>query len=226
MDVDFSMDEAGITVFFGRSGAGKTTLVNMIAGLVSPDEGIISYRGKIFFDSFEKISIPPERRGLGYVFQQHRLFTHMSVRNNLLFASRFCGREVQQGFYERVTELLGIEQLLGRKPATLSGGESQRVAIGRALLACRSFLLMDEPLSSLDPLRKEDLLGYILSIPKKLNIPVIYVTHSVEELSSLADSVLVIDEGRAAPLCSAEEFLSDRGEGALSLRGCGQGPRS
>ena len=209
MNVDFSMDEAGITVFFGKSGAGKTTLVNMIAGLVSPDEGVISCRGRAFFDSHGGVDVPPERRGLGYVFQQHRLFTHMSVRSNLLFASRFCGRPVESGFYERVTELLGIAHLLGRRPATLSGGESQRVAIGRALLACRSFLLMDEPLSSLDPLRKEDLLGYIRSIPKELNIPVIYVTHSIDELSFLADSVLVIDDGRTKQLCSAEEFLKD-----------------
>ena len=124
----------------------------------------------------------------------------MSAKSNLLFASRFCGRPVGDDFYRKVVDLLGIGHLLDRRPNTLSGGESQRVAIGRALLACKSFLLMDEPLSSLDSGRKEDLLGYIASIPQKLGVPIIYVTHSIEELSFLADHVLVIEAGRSETL--------------------------
>ncbi|MDR1944236.1 MAG: ATP-binding cassette domain-containing protein [Synergistaceae bacterium] len=202
MDMDFSLDPTGITVFFGKSGAGKTTLVNMIAGLVRPDQGVISCGGREFFSSGRKFSLPPEKRGLGYVFQQCRLFPHLSVRNNILFGPRFCGRRFDESFFQKVVEVLGVGSLLERRPNSLSGGESQRVAIGRALLSCESFLLMDEPLSSLDIERKEDLIEYIASIPQNFGIPVIYVTHSKEELSRLADRVLLISGGRAESILS------------------------
>jgi molybdate transport system ATP-binding protein len=199
VEVDISIEQSGITALFGKSGAGKTTFVNMIAGLVRPDMGFISCGGKVFFDSDRNISLPPERRGLGYVFQQHRLFSHMSVRNNLMFGSRFCGRPFDSARFEKVVEVLGIGNLMSRRPNSLSGGESQRVAIGRAILACTSILLMDEPLSSLDRERKEDLLGYIDDIPKNFGIPIIYVTHSHRELSRIADRVITISDGRVIP---------------------------
>ena len=206
MSMDFSLDPAGITVLFGKSGAGKTTLVKMIAGLVSPDEGFIDCYGKIFFDSSKKFSLPPEKRGLGYVFQEGRLFAHMSVKNNLLFGPRFCGRPYNPDLFAKVAELLGIEGLLSRKPGSLSAGEGQRVAIGRALLACTSFLLMDEPLSSLDEERKEDLTAYIASIPQNFGIPIIYVTHSKEEAARLADRVVFISGGRVERIQKGIDF--------------------
>lgn len=207
MDLDFSLKGTGIVVLFGRSGAGKTTLTGMIAGLVTPDEGRIACGGRVFFDSSAGIDLPPERRGLGCVFQQHRLFSHMSVRNNLLFAPRFCNRPYDGAFFDRVVELLGIGHLLPRRPNTLSGGEGQRVAIGRALLCHASLLLMDEPLSSLDNERKEDLAEYVASIPGRFGVPILYVTHSLGELSRLADTVLEIDGGRAAAPCARDAFL-------------------
>jgi molybdate transport system ATP-binding protein len=193
---DISIEQSGITVLLGKSGAGKTTLVNMIAGLVRPDRGFISCGGRVFFDSSENVSLPPESRGLGYVFQQHRLFPHMSVQNNLLFGPRFCGRPFDASRFEKAVEVLGIAHLLSRKPDSLSGGESQRVAIGRAILACSSILLMDEPLSSIDNERKEDLIEYVDGIPEKFGTPIIYVTHSHREASRLADRVIMMDGGR------------------------------
>jgi molybdate transport system ATP-binding protein len=198
MSMNFSLDQSGITVLFGRSGAGKTTLVNMIAGLVLPDEGFISCGRGVFFDSEKNFCLPPNRRGLGYVFQQSRLFSHLSVKNNLLFGPKFCGRPFDPDFFARAVDVLGIGHLLSRMPNYLSGGESQRVSIGRALLASVSFLLMDEPLSSLDDERKEDLIGYIASIPKNFDIPIMYVTHSTEEVASLADRVVYIQDGCVA----------------------------
>ena len=207
MNIDFSVDTAGITVLFGKSGAGKTTLLKMIAGLVSPDEGCINCCGKIFFDSARNFSLPPEKRGLGYVFQEGRLFTHMSVKNNLLFGPRFCDRPYNPDLFVKVVELLGIGGLLSRKPGSLSAGEGQRVAIGRALLACTSLLLMDEPLSSLDEERKEDLTEYIASIPQNFGIPILYVTHSKEEAARLADRIIVIRGGRIEKIQKGIDFL-------------------
>lgn len=216
LDADFQIPRSGVTVFWGKSGAGKTTLLNLIAGLIQPDEGHIACGGKTFFDSAAKdgrpfrFSLPAEQRGLGYVFQQHRLFPHLSVKKNLLFSSLFCGRSTDEGSLERVVTLLGIGGLLERKPNSLSGGESQRVAIGRALLASNSFLLMDEPLSSLDQERKEDILGYISGVSKHFTVPIIYVTHSLEELSSLADLVLEIRGGKTGVPVPKDVFLRER----------------
>jgi molybdate transport system ATP-binding protein len=161
-----------------------------------PDRGFISYGGTVFFDSDEGISLSPERRGIGYVFQQHRLFPHLSVSDNLRFGPKFCGRPRDEGKFDKVVDVLGIRHLLARRPNSLSGGEGQRAAIGRAVLASVSVLLMDEPLSSIDNERKEDLLGYIETIPQNFGTPVIYVTHSRRELSRLANEVIVMDDGR------------------------------
>ena len=198
ISVEMTLANPGTTVLFGKSGAGKTTLVNMIAGLVRPDSGFISCGGRVFFDSGANVELPPERRGLGYVFQQHRLFPHMSVRGNMLFGPKFCGRPCDKAKFDRAVEILGIGHLLSRRPNSLSGGESQRVAIGRAVLACTSLLLMDEPMSSIDKGRKEGLIGYIKAIPENFGIPVIYVTHSHEEMSRLADRVIVMNDGQIA----------------------------
>jgi molybdate transport system ATP-binding protein len=196
VSADIALEWPGITVLFGKSGAGKTTLINMIAGLIRPDSGFISCGDRIFFDSGNSIALPPERRGLGYVFQEHRLFPHMSVRNNMLFGPKFCGRACDRSKFDKAVEILGIGHLLSRHPGTLSGGESQRVAIGRAVLACTSLLLMDEPMASIDRERKEDLLGYVKKIPENFGVPIIYVTHSETELSYLADRVIVMNDGR------------------------------
>ena len=188
------LPETGITVFFGDSGAGKSTLMGVISGLVRPDEGHVSRDRCVFYDSANGIFVPPEKRNVGCVFQQHRLFSHMSVKNNLLFAMRFCGKSFDEETFEKVVTLLGISHLLKRRPNTLSGGESQRV---------------DEPMSSLDRGRKEEIFEYISMIPGQFGTPVIYVTHSAEELTALADTVLVVENGSAGALMGREEFMSN-----------------
>ncbi|MDR1085073.1 MAG: ATP-binding cassette domain-containing protein [Deltaproteobacteria bacterium] len=209
LEVDFELAEVGITVVFGPSGAGKTTFLNLLAGLERPDRGFIRYRDRVFYDSSLGLIIPPEKRNLSYVFQQPRLFSHFSVATNLLFSARFCGRKVAKDSFDRVVDILGLRPLLSRQPHTLSGGESQRVAIGRALLS-RSLqslplMLMDEPLSSLDRSRKTELLDYVVRIPGQFGVPIIYVTHSEDELLFLADQVLNINSGRST-LLSGTDF--------------------
>jgi molybdate transport system ATP-binding protein len=196
LTADFKLVEPGITVISGPSGAGKTTLLNLLAGLSRPDWGYIRGPEKVYFDSNQGICAPPEKRNISYVFQRSRLFSHFSVKNNLLFASRFGNRPLRPGSWEKVVSLLGLTALLGRRPHTLSGGEAQRVAIGRALLAEGDLLLMDEPLSSLDRERKTELLGYIAKIPERLGVPILYVTHAEEELLALAQRVLEVFQGQ------------------------------
>jgi molybdate transport system ATP-binding protein len=205
----FTLAEPGITVVFGPSGAGKTTLLNLLAGLSQPDWGFIRYQERTFFDAAKKLFVPPEKRRLSCVFQESRLFSHFSVRNNLLFPARFGGRPLEPGSFDRVVELLGLEGLLDRRTITLSGGEAQRVAIGRALLAKGQLLLMDEPLSSLDRERKTELLGYIAAIPQRFGTPTLYVTHAEDELERLADRVLTI-EGGQCHLLSRHEFFNSQ----------------
>ncbi len=190
VDAEFSSEVSGITVLAGPSGSGKTTIINMIAGLLTPDEGHIRINNRLLFDSERKINCPIEQRRCGYIFQDGRLFPHINVRRNLLYS-----RHSDHSMLKETVALLGIEQLLERMPAKLSGGEKQRVAIGRALIMRPNILLMDEPLASLDPERREELMTYIDRLPEQFGIPVFYVTHSIREILRLSDKLIHVEKG-------------------------------
>ncbi|WP_242125988.1 ATP-binding cassette domain-containing protein [Sphingobium sp. Sx8-8] len=180
--------QAGLVALFGPSGAGKTSILNMVAGIMTPDRGRIVVGGETLFDSETGVDIPPARRRAGYVFQDGRLFPHMRVRANLLY-----GRHAQAPMaLEAVLDVLGIGHLLDRWPATLSGGEAQRVAIGRALLSGPRFLLLDEPLSSLDPARRDEIMPVIERLKQELAMPILYVSHDRAEVERLADQVIAL----------------------------------
>jgi molybdate transport system ATP-binding protein len=176
----------GITLLWGPSGVGKTSVLNMIAGLMRPDQGHVSIDGQMLFDDSAAIDLPPHRRRIGYVFQDGRLFPHLRVRANLLYGHRLAAPENRWMSLQGVIDFLGIEHLLGRWPGTLSGGEAQRVAIGRALLSGARALLMDEPLASIDPARREGIMDVILRIRDELGLPIVYVTHNPAEADRLA----------------------------------------
>jgi molybdate transport system ATP-binding protein len=207
LDARFAAPAAGITALFGRSGAGKTTLVNMLAGLVRPDRGSIAVDGELLFSSERGVDLAPERRRLGYIFQEGRLFPHYSVRGNLTYGAP---RRAPPGAvrFDAVVALLGLETLLERRPGALSGGEKQRVAIGRALLAAPRLLLMDEPLASLDQPRKAEILPFVERLRDELKIPIIYVSHAMEEIVRLADTLVLLSEGRVAAVGLVEELTS------------------
>lgn len=178
----------GLTALFGASGAGKTSLLDAVAGLLRPGEGRISVGGTILFDSAARIDVQTRQRRCGYVFQDLRLFPHLPVRRNLEF-----GRRKDGGLdWDRTLELLGIAPLLDRMPATLSGGEAQRVAIGRALLSAPRFLLMDEPLASVDVARREEILCLVERIRDEMRLPILYVSHDRAEVERLAQTVVTI----------------------------------
>ena len=183
---------AGLTALFGPSGAGKTSALNMVAGLLRPDTGRIAVDGAVLFDSEAGIDLPPERRRAGYVFQDGRLFPHKRVRANLVYGERLAEPAHRWIGLDDVVAFLGIGHLLDRWPRTLSGGEAQRVAIGRALLSAPRFLLMDEPLSSLDAARREEIMGVIERIRDELNLPILYVSHDRGEVDRLATTVISI----------------------------------
>ena len=184
----------GITVLWGASGSGKTTLLQCLAGLLRPDAGRIACREAVWFDAERGVCLAPERRRLGYVFQDVRLFPHLSVRSNMLFGRRFRGPSGVS--FEDVVALLGLGRLLHRTPSDLSGGEKQRVAVGRALLACPELLLMDEPLTGLDQGKREEIMAYVKAIPERFGVPILYVTHSDAERRFLADRVLNLEDGK------------------------------
>jgi len=198
---------AGVTALFGRSGAGKTSVVQMIAGLMRPDRGRIAVGERVLFDSAQGIDLPVHRRRVGYVFQDARLFPHLSVRRNLLYAQTVARRRGQLKLAP-VCDLLGITDLLDRPPGALSGGETQRVAIGRALLSDPSILLMDEPLASLDGPRKGEILPFLDRLKDETGLPIVYVSHAMEEVIRLADTMVLIDEGRVAAQGPVEEVTS------------------
>ncbi|HKU69410.1 MAG TPA: molybdenum ABC transporter ATP-binding protein [Burkholderiales bacterium] len=206
MKMAFESD-ARVTALFGRSGAGKTSLVNLIAGLAKPDRGRIEISGQVLFDSATGVNVPAEARRVGYVFQEGRLFPHLTVRRNLLYGHDLVPAPERYMQFELIVKLLGLDDLLERRPGRLSGGEKQRVAIGRALLASPRVLLLDEPLASLDALRKAEILRYIELLHEELNIPMVYVSHAVEEVVRLADTVVVLAAGQVAAVGGVEEVM-------------------
>jgi molybdate transport system ATP-binding protein len=185
----------GVTALFGPSGSGKTTLVNIIGGLVRPQAGRVELAGEVLVDTATGRFVPPHRRRVGYVFQESRLFPHLSVRSNLLFGRRLVRAKDGIGF-DDVVGLLGIEPLLGRRPNGLSGGERQRVAIGRALLARPRLLLMDEPLAALDEARKAEILPFLERLRDAARVPIVYVSHALAEVGRLADRIVVLEAGQ------------------------------
>ena len=214
---DFVLDAAfdsgsGLTALFGRSGAGKTTLVIAIAGLLRPRRGHIAVDGEVLTDTERRIFVPARRRRVGYVFQEGRLFPHLTVRQNLLYGSWFAPpteRKTGGGGaeFDHVIDLLGIAALLQRRPTNLSGGEKQRVAIGRALLARPRLLVMDEPLASLDEARKTEILPYIERLRDEAGVPIVYVSHQVAEVTRLATTMVVLSEGRVAAIGPPEAIM-------------------
>lgn len=197
-----------LTAFFGQSGAGKTSLVNVIGGLIRPDRGRVAVDGTTLTDTAAGIFVPTHQRRVGYVFQEGRLFPHLTVRQNLLFGRWFRPPQERKIELETVLDLLGIGHLLHRRPGGLSGGEKQRVAIGRALLASPRLLLMDEPLAALDEERKAEILPFIERLRDQADIPIIYVSHSLAEVSRLANSIVVLRNGGMVASGDPAEVLS------------------
>lgn len=187
----------GVTALFGHSGSGKTTLLRAFAGLERGAQGRIAFNGEVWQDtSPSRVFLPPEQRAVGYVFQDARLFPHLTVEGNLAFAEQRASGRGEAIERKAVLARFGLEPLLARHPSTLSGGERQRVAIARALLTRPRLLLMDEPLSALDARRRSEILPYIARLPADFGVPVVYVTHAVDEVAYLADSMIVLSEGR------------------------------
>ena len=204
LEVDLQIPAKGITAIFGVSGAGKTSLINAISGLTQPQRGRIQLHDRLLFDAEQKIALPPEKRRIGYVFQDARLFPHYRVRGNLQYGMA----PKMKAQFDSLVSLLGLEALLPRFPLSLSGGEKQRVAIGRALLTAPDMLLLDEPLASLDLPRKRELMPYLQKLAKQVDIPMLYVSHSLEEILQLADNVLVLDSGKVKAFGPLERVWS------------------
>lgn len=196
LDVDVSLPGTGVTVLFGDSGSGKTTLLRCIAGLQKAPYGFLEINQQVWQNSSLNIFLPTHKRPLGYVFQEANLFPHLSVAGNLQFGLKRIGKRLDADHVQPILNLLGIEHLLNRRPDGLSGGERQRVAIARALVLNPELLLMDEPLASLDNKRKQEFLPFLVDLHSQLNIPVLYVTHSRQEVAQLADYLLLLKNGQ------------------------------
>jgi molybdate transport system ATP-binding protein len=211
---DFSIDAhfetaGGVTALYGPSGTGKTTLVNMIAGLIAPDCGQIRLDDLLLFDSSERIDVPAHRRRIGYVFQEGRLFPHLTVAANLDYGRRMSALPRDPAEAARVVSLLDIGHLLERRPGKLSGGERQRVAVGRALLMRPRLLLLDEPLASLDAARKSEILPYLERLRDEAGVPMVYVSHQAGELRRIATTVVRLDAGQVTAV-GGKELLEAR----------------
>ncbi len=215
LSVNLSLPNSGVTVLFGHSGSGKTTLLRCIVGLQQAQQSYLEINGSVWENSDVGIFLPTHKRPLGYVFQEANLFSHLSVRENLNFGlkrikanpANFPSKKATFQ-YTKIINLLGIEHLLDRMPERLSGGEKQRVAIARALVLNPEILLMDEPLASLDAKRKQEILPFLSRLNQELNIPVLYVTHSHQEVAQLADYLVVLEAGKVQASGSLSETLS------------------
>ncbi len=210
----FALDVAfrappGVTVLFGRSGSGKTTVVNAVAGLVMPDAGRIASGDWILLDTDRGIRLAPHRRRLGYIFQEGRLFPHLSVRQNLAYGAWCAPRGTPRADMGHIVDLLGIGPLLDRRPGALSGGEKSRVAIGRALLSAPRLILADEPLAALDEARKAEILPYFERLRDEAQVPILYVSHAPSEVARLATTVIALDAGRVVAQGTAAAVLGD-----------------
>lgn len=209
----FSLDAAftaedGITALFGRSGSGKTSLIRSIAGLIRPDHGSVVLDGVTLTDTEKRLLVPRHRRRFGYVFQEARLFPHLSVRQNIGYGRWFAPKAARGDDFDRIVDMLGIAALLDRRPGKLSGGEKQRVAIGRALLSSPRLLLMDEPLAALDEERKAEILPYLERLRDETGIPIVYVSHSIAEVARLASRVVMLRDGRVEAVGTPVEVLN------------------
>ena len=216
----FAAPTPGLIALFGRSGSGKTTLIEMIAGLLPPDEGEVQLTGTVLTDTRAGIAVAPERRRIGYVFQDSRLFPHLSVAGNLRYGMQRARSMPHAIHFEEVVDLLGLGALLGRRPHELSGGERQRVALGRALLSQPQLLLLDEPLASLDVARREEVLPYLERLRDWLSIPMVYVSHQFDEVLRLATYIVLLEEGRV--LTAGHDKLRGTGEATLPGPACGR----
>src|SRR5579872_2553680 len=205
LSASFSAPTPGVIAVFGRSGSGKTTLIDLLAGLLPPDEGEVHLAGTVLTDTRSGIAVAPERRRIGYVFQDARLFPHLSVAGNLRYGEKRAGHGPHYIRFEEVTGLLGLDSLLHRRPHQLSGGERQRVALGRALLSQPQLLLLDEPLASLDAGRREEVLPYLEALRDWLSVPMVYVSHQFEEVLRLATHVVLMEAGSVSAQGSLTE---------------------
>ncbi|WP_209598555.1 molybdenum ABC transporter ATP-binding protein [Ruegeria sp. HKCCSP351] len=222
IDLEVSFDAPpGVTVLFGRSGSGKTTIVNAVAGLLRPRAGRVAVDDWVLIDTERGHWLPPHRRRLGYIFQEGRLFPHLTVRQNLAYGRWFAPKSARREDPEKVIEMLGIGHLLNRRPAGLSGGEKQRVSIGRALLASPRLILADEPLAALDEARKAEILPYFERLRDEVSVPILYVTHSADEVARLATSVVALQDGRVVRHGPASEVLSDPSVAPAGVRAVG-----
>lgn len=208
LEAEAEIPGQGVTALFGRSGSGKTSLLRCIAGLERPSSAYLRFNGRLWHDSESGLFVPPQQRGVGYVFQEGVLFPHLRVRENLMFGFKRTPREMQVESLQRVMDLLGLNDLLNRAPSQLSGGEKQRVAIGRALLNNPRLLLMDEPLASLDRGHKKEIIPYLECLHRSTNIPIIYVTHDPEELVRVADHLVLIEAGRLTAQGGLNEMMA------------------
>lgn len=208
MDVDLRLPGRGVTALYGDSGSGKTTCLRCIAGLEKAQQGLIQINGEVWQDSDNDIFLAPHKRALGYVFQEASLFPHLSVRGNLEFGLQRIARHQRKVQLTQATALLGIDHLLDRRPDKLSGGERQRVGIARALLTSPRLLLLDEPLAALDAKRKSEILPYLERLHEELDIPMLYVSHSQDEVARLADHIVLLSDGKALASGPISETLA------------------